>query len=287
VSHTGASISGGPQDYTVDITGVGGDGTMTLAVSTSSDVQNLATNPLDSSVTSATVIIDNTSPGVSSITRVDPDLTTASSVEFTVIFNEIVTGVDTGDFTIDATAGKSVTDAWVTGVSGSGDTYTVTVDTGSGDGSLSIDLADDDSIIDDAGNPLGGAGAGNGDYTSGEAYTVAKEDTDGDGIPDSIEGSEDADGDGVPNNEDDDSDGDGIPDSIEGYDDPDVDGTPNFLDDDSDGDGVSDALEWALGGNPYDVGNPTELPIAWWPVALALLAICTVLLRTRSRTNNV
>jgi len=68
-------------------------------------------------------------------------------------------------------------------------------------------------------------------------------DTDGDGIPDCIEGWEDVDGDGVPNCADLDSDGDGIPDAIEGTDDADGDGIPNFLDLDSDGDGIPDRWE--------------------------------------------
>lgn len=72
---------------------------------------------------------------------------------------------------------------------------------------------------------------------------ITNGDSDGDGIPDWIEGPEDADGDGVPNLWDDDSDGDGIPDWIEGYDDADGDGIPNFLDLDSDGDGIPDAIE--------------------------------------------
>jgi len=59
-----------------------------------------------------------------------------------------------------------------------------------------------------------------------------------------------------------DSDGDGIPDSVEGTGDPDNDGLPNYLDPDSDNDGVPDATEWALGSDPYDVLNPTELAVA-------------------------
>ncbi len=47
------------------------------------------------------------------------------------------------------------------------------VDTGSGDGSLGLKLVDDDSITDLAGNPLGGAGAGNGDAAS-DAYEIDK-----------------------------------------------------------------------------------------------------------------
>ncbi|MHA8066666.1 discoidin domain-containing protein, partial [Aquirufa sp. ROCK2-A2] len=83
-------------------------------------------------------------------------------------------------------------------------------------------------------------------------------DTDGDGIPDSIEKGSgltplDTDGDGTPDYLDLDSDGDGIPDSIEDSGctgtapctptDTDGDGIPNYLDLDSDGDGIPDSIE--------------------------------------------
>jgi hypothetical protein len=68
-------------------------------------------------------------------------------------------------------------------------------------------------------------------------------DSDGDGIPDVVEGTDDPDGDGIPNYIDDDSDSDGIPDIEEGTSDPDGDGIPNYLDNDSDGDGIPDAEE--------------------------------------------
>ncbi len=44
--------------------------------------------------------------------------------------------------------------AAIVSVSGSGARYTVTVDTGGGPGTLRLDLVDDDSIRDAAGNPL-------------------------------------------------------------------------------------------------------------------------------------
>src|SRR5262249_39281276 len=87
---------------------------------------------------------------------------------FTVTFSESVSGVDAGDFTL-TTSG--VSGASISGVSGSGTTYTVTVDTGSGDGTIRLDVADNDSVTDGV-NPLGGAGASNGDFTTGEVYTI-------------------------------------------------------------------------------------------------------------------
>jgi len=68
-------------------------------------------------------------------------------------------------------------------------------------------------------------------------------DSDGDGLPDVVEGPDDTDSDGLPDYLDDDSDGDGIPDSVEGPDDADNDGIPNFQDIDSDGDGILDSTE--------------------------------------------
>ena len=103
-------------------------------------------------------------------------------------------------------------------------------------------------------------------------------DADGDGISDEAEGTDDRDRDGAANYLDSDSDGDGIPDHQEGEDDLDRDGLGNFLDLDSDGDGVSDALEVQFGSDPYDASSTAELPLAWWPIVLALLAAAIVAL---------
>lgn len=68
-------------------------------------------------------------------------------------------------------------------------------------------------------------------------------DSDGDGIPDSIEGESDYDGDGKANRYDLDSDDDGLSDSWETAGDADGDSVPNYLDLDSDADGLSDRIE--------------------------------------------
>ncbi len=82
-------------------------------------------------------------------------------------------------------------------------------------------------------------------------------DSDGDNIPDAIEGTVDSDGDGSPDFRDVDSDGDGIPDSVEKRGDADNDGIPNYLDLDSDGDDLPDATE-GTGDNDND-GIPNYL----------------------------
>ena len=74
-----------------------------------------------------------------------------------MIFSEMVTGVTADDFTL--TMMDGITGASITGVSGSGAEYFVTVNTGTGDGILRLNLVDNDSIQDTTSNPLGGAGA--------------------------------------------------------------------------------------------------------------------------------
>jgi hypothetical protein len=57
--------------------------------------------------------------------------------------------------------------------------------------------------------------------------------------------------------------------------DTDGDGISNFMDLDSDNDGVPDSLEWALGTDPYDPLNPTQVPVHAWPVLVVLLEFGT------------
>jgi hypothetical protein len=96
VTYGGVTISGGPQDYTVSITGVTGDGTLSLAVSTASDVEDLTQNPFEFSVTSALVTIEHTAPTVS-ITSPVPDPTHVSPIPVTVTFSKSVTGFELSD----------------------------------------------------------------------------------------------------------------------------------------------------------------------------------------------
>jgi predicted small secreted protein len=76
-----------------------------------------------------------------------------------------------------------------------------------------------------------------------------------------------------------DTDGDGFLDYMEGTDDPDNDGIPNFQDTDSDNDTVPDAVERAFHTDPYDVDAPTVMPLAVWPLMLALMLASLVVFR--------
>lgn len=105
-------------------------------------------------------------PTVLSVTRVTSSPTTLTSIQYTVTFSESVTGVGTADFTLTTTG--SVAGASVTSVSGSGSTYTVTVATGWGNGTIRLDVLDDNSIVDSASQPLDGA------YSAGETITITR-----------------------------------------------------------------------------------------------------------------
>jgi hypothetical protein len=170
--------SGNGSTYAVIISGIVGDGTLRLDLKDNDTIVDAAGNKLggtgtsgatDGSLAGQTYTIDETPPTVTSVTRVGVSPTNATTVAYNVTFSENVTGVDTSDFTLAKTgtaSGKIAT------VSGSGSTYTVTVTGVSGDGTLRLDLKDDDSIIDAAANKLGGAGLGSGDFTSGQSYAV-------------------------------------------------------------------------------------------------------------------
>lgn len=125
----------------------------------------VADNSTDLQVTLA----DLTPPQVQSFTRLDPDPSAAASVRWQLQFSEAVTGVTIGDFVLAPGAGLS--GAALTSVAGDGASWIVTAGTGGGSGALAIALVDDDSIVDGNGNPLGGPGAGNGDFT-GETYAI-------------------------------------------------------------------------------------------------------------------
>ena len=114
---------------------------------------------------------DTTPPVVTSINRTGTSPTnTTSSLAWAVVFSESVAGVNTGDFAL-VNSGLGGSSA-IQSVSGVGNSWTVTASTGTGSGTLGLNLVDDDSIVDGAGNKLGGTNpVGNGSFT-GQVYTI-------------------------------------------------------------------------------------------------------------------
>lgn len=96
-----------------------------------------------------------------SVTTVSATVNTAS-VDYAVQFASAVAGLSTGNFSL-TTSG--ITGASVTAVSGSGTSFTVTVNTGSGDGTLALNLANAAGITPSLTNTLPFAGP---------AYTIDK-----------------------------------------------------------------------------------------------------------------
>jgi putative multiple sugar transport system substrate-binding protein len=123
-----------------------------------------------------TIYRETKHPTVSSIVRASANPSSAASVKFTVSFSEDVKNVDMvgpqfDDFAL--TTGPGTSDASITSVIGSRKTYTVTVNTGSGDGAIRLDVPDTAAINDLAENSLDGL-----PYEGGDTYTVSNIDAD-------------------------------------------------------------------------------------------------------------
>jgi hypothetical protein len=176
---TVTNVSGSGAVYTVTVDRGTGTGTLRLDVVDDDSIVNGSAVPLggvgagNGNFTAGefyTIVAAAPPPTVSSSVRADPDPTFAQTLHYTVTFSEAVTGVDATDFALTTTG--AVAGATVTNVSGSGAVYTVTVDRGTGTGTIRLDVIDNDSIVNAALVPLGGVGAGNGNFTTGQVYTI-------------------------------------------------------------------------------------------------------------------
>ena len=160
-------ISGSGDVYYVTVS-ASTDGTYNLdLVSSGHGIEDIAENPLtnivptsgtDHTYTVNTVPADATAPTLASIERYNPaaENTGSQTLVYKVTFSENVTGVDTSDFTLSSgsTGGAGGGTSPVTGISGSGDVYYVTV-SASTDGTYNLDLVSSGHGIEDiAENPL-------------------------------------------------------------------------------------------------------------------------------------
>ncbi|MEG4322090.1 hypothetical protein QUB64_21765, partial [Microcoleus sp. Aus8_D2] len=109
-------------------------------------------------------------PIVDGIQLADANPAQADTVNYTVTFNQSVTGVDIADLTLNSTG---VTGASIAAVTGSGASYNVSVNTGQGSGTVGLNLVDNDSINNSLLIPLGDVGQGNGNFM-GQNYTIDK-----------------------------------------------------------------------------------------------------------------
>jgi len=150
---------GGPAgEYPINLTG-GSDPNYTLTL-----------------VNGTLTIVDTVAPTAVAIRREAPAQagTNAAEVTFAVTFSEPVVGLEAGSFVLDATGGQTaavVLEAVPTGIDwklvGAADVWSVRVQTGSGDGLLSLDLVNGlTAIHDSGGNVLQGP------RTDGESFDV-------------------------------------------------------------------------------------------------------------------
>ncbi len=175
-----ASVSGSGTTYTVTVNTGSGSGTLGLNLVDDDSIRDLFSNKLGGtgttgaaigSFTGAVYAIDKVNPTVTSMNLAASNPSLASSVSWTVVITESVTGVDVADFSLAQANG--VSGASISSVTGSGTTYTVTASTGSGSGTLGLNLVDNDTIVDSTSHPVGGAGLGNANFT-GQLYTIDK-----------------------------------------------------------------------------------------------------------------
>ncbi len=127
------TITGGPTIYNVAVSGITSDGTVIATVPAGGAIDAGGNTNLASTSTDNTVTFDTTGPTVTidqAAGQLDP--TTDTSVDFTVVFGEPVTGFSAADVTISGTAAAGTALA----VTGTGPTYTVTVSNVTSDGTI-------------------------------------------------------------------------------------------------------------------------------------------------------
>lgn len=132
-----------------------GDGIPDLAVGNYvGNTLSLLFGKRDGAFTGQTFTIDHVAPFVQTINRTNPSTatTSATTISFTVTFSEPVTGVDTSDFTLITTGTIGTALTQVVAIDAA--TYTVTISGITGTGTLGLNLVDNSSIRDLAGNPL-------------------------------------------------------------------------------------------------------------------------------------
>ncbi|GAB3868491.1 hypothetical protein GCM10028824_13540 [Hymenobacter segetis] len=161
-----ASVSGsnGTQ-YDVTASSLSGNGTIRLDVKSSgSGITDAAGNALSGGFTGGQTYDINQSVTVVSVTRLTPSPTATAQVSYRVVFSGTVANLTTTNFTPTITSG-SISGAAISSVSGSGTTYTVVVNTGTGDGSLRLDVQNTTGTTPTVTNVP---------YTAGEVYTITK-----------------------------------------------------------------------------------------------------------------
>ncbi|WP_418138932.1 cadherin domain-containing protein [Marinomonas sp. RS-M-Aa-14] len=169
VTGTISAVSGSGSSYTVTVSNIVGDGALGLNFKSGQNITDIAGNALAGTepTTDESYTIDNTLPTVTSIGRGMVNQVaagTATDVVFTVVFNETVSGLATGDFAVTGNAANT----GVSSVSSAdGKVFTVTVSGVNGSIGQTVGLSFTGSVNDTV-NQASAA-----QFTAGENYTIA------------------------------------------------------------------------------------------------------------------
>ena len=124
---------------------------------------NSAALTLNNVASTTGVLVDAIPPTVTAIDTVDGSPNNLGTEHFAVTFSTAVSGVDASDFTL---VGTGTASGAIGSVSGNGTTWTVTVNSVTGDGTLRLDLNNaGDAITDNFGNTLTAGHTGDQSYT--------------------------------------------------------------------------------------------------------------------------
>jgi len=161
-------VQGSGDTYIVSVSTGSGDGTISFAILENNKITDLNGNPFENpSFNADSYSVERPFPVVLEVSCLNDKPTNASSVEYSVAFSRPVIDLDKEDFVIVTTG--DIAGAAVTSLSGTGDVYTVIVNTGSGSGTIRLDVIDNDTIEDLNGNYFDDP------YSSGEVCTIEKE----------------------------------------------------------------------------------------------------------------
>ena len=113
----------------------------------------------------------NESPIVTAITALDPLSTFGSTVRYQLDFNEAVY-LDSSNLSLVTTGFSGATIVADAEQNGGPSSYIVTVNVSGGNGTIQLQVIDDNATKDFAGLSLGGTAIGDGNFTTAETYTV-------------------------------------------------------------------------------------------------------------------
>ncbi|MCB2376442.1 Ig-like domain-containing protein [Hymenobacter sp. BT635] len=155
-----SAFSGSGASYSFNVTPTT-PGTVTTVNVPASVAQDAAGN-FNTTATQFSITYNQPSATVVSVTRLTPSPTATTQVSYRVVFSASVTGITVNNFNV-TTSG--LTGTGISSVVGSGSTYTVAVNTGTGSGTLRLNVQNSTGMTPTVTNVP---------YTSGEQYTITK-----------------------------------------------------------------------------------------------------------------